>query len=262
MSDTPVSKTSHQKDLWESRGMSLIYFLGRAQKIASAIYLVTGLLKDTEPLRGELRKRAVRLLSYIRGLSDNNVANEHVVLDVKKILEHTLALSGLASQSGLVSSMNHEFIAAEIESFVNDLSSAFKDKNNAPSIAGSLKDADRSISSALLLSSGSRGYKGHYKGQPKGHVISQIKKTQRQIFGDFKQMVGPIKDIVPASAGGAERKEKIYQIIQEKGSLTIKDIALVAPQYSEKTIQRDLVEMVGNGRVKKKGERRWTVYFV
>lgn len=75
-------------------------------------------------------------------------------------------------------------------------------------------------------------------------------------------MTGPIKDIGQAVVSNKDRKEKIYQIVEEKGELTIKDIAQVAPEYSEKTIQRDLMEMVTSGRLKKKGERRWTVYHI
>jgi predicted HTH transcriptional regulator len=124
----------------------------------------------------------------------------------------------------------------------------------------SLKDisAPQGLPKILLPKKSLRFSKGHNKGQAIGH----IRQETQTVFGGFKRMTGPITDIAPPIASNTGRKEKIYQIIQEKGELTIKDIAQVAPEYSEKTIQRDLVDMVGNGKLKKKGERRWTVYYI
>jgi hypothetical protein len=40
----------------------------------------------------------------------------------------------------------------------------------------------------------------------------------------------------------------------------MKDFVKVIPECSEKTIQRELLDLVGKGVLKKEGERRWSTY--
>jgi hypothetical protein len=239
-----------------------MFLLGRAQKIATAIYLVSGLFPEREPLREALRKDALELLSDIRNLSDNELEAERGAASTRAVLEHILSLSALASRSGMVSSMNHDFLKAELEAFANDINALSQAKKDSIPIEQSLKGTEAMSASALMLLKDPAFYKGHSKGHSKGRGHIVIKRDSRPMFADFKEMNSSIKDIAVSAPSGNDRKEKIRRIIQEKGSLTIKDIAGVAPEYSEKTIQRDLVDMVESGRLKKKGERRWTVYFV
>jgi len=42
----------------------------------------------------------------------------------------------------------------------------------------------------------------------------------------------------------------------------IKDITSLIGDYSEKTVQRDLVALVKAGVLKKEGERRWSKYML
>ena len=57
-----------------------------------------------------------------------------------------------------------------------------------------------------------------------------------------------------------ERTEKIVAVIQQKGQVTIKDVAETFSGISEKTIQRELQKMVSSGVLKREGERRWSTY--
>ncbi|HXK39978.1 MAG TPA: hypothetical protein VJ837_04050 [Candidatus Paceibacterota bacterium] len=238
-----------------------MFLIGRAQKIATATYLVSGLFPEREPLREALRKDALELLSDIRNLSDSELEAERVTASVRAVLERILSLSTLALRSGMVSPMNHDFLKAELESFANDINALSQAKKDSIPIERSLKGTEAMSAGSLMLLK-DLAHKGHSKGHGKGHGRIVIKRDSRSIFGEFKEMNGSIKDIAVSVQSGNDRKEKIRRIIEEKGSLTIKDIAGVAPEYSEKTIQRDLVDMVESGRLKKKGERRWTVYFV
>lgn len=58
------------------------------------------------------------------------------------------------------------------------------------------------------------------------------------------------------------RRERIKDIIREKGNVGIKDISDVITDVSEKSIQRDLNDMILKGEVVRKGERRWSTYSV
>lgn len=60
--------------------------------------------------------------------------------------------------------------------------------------------------------------------------------------------------------GRDDRRKIILALIKQKPSLTVKDIAKSIPGVSEKTIQRELLAMVAEHILVKRGERRWSTY--
>jgi hypothetical protein len=60
--------------------------------------------------------------------------------------------------------------------------------------------------------------------------------------------------------GRDDRRKIILALIKQKPSLTVKDIAKSIPAVSEKTIQRELLAMVAESILIKRGERRWSTY--
>jgi predicted HTH transcriptional regulator len=56
------------------------------------------------------------------------------------------------------------------------------------------------------------------------------------------------------------RQEAIINVLKSQSNLTIKDFSKVIKDCSEKTIQRELIDLVDRGIVKKEGERRWSRY--
>lgn len=78
---------------------------------------------------------------------------------------------------------------------------------------------------------------------PKGHNQGQSK--------------GQVKD---TNKGQNPRMEKILEFLRSNPQSSIKDIARVVKNCSEKTIQRELAILIQQGLVKKLGERRWSVY--
>ncbi|MBI2100303.1 MAG: hypothetical protein HYT48_03125 [Candidatus Vogelbacteria bacterium] len=59
-----------------------------------------------------------------------------------------------------------------------------------------------------------------------------------------------------------DRRGQILGFIRQKGWSSIKEIAQAVPNFSSKTVQRELSELVKAGRLKKEGERRWSRYLV
>jgi predicted HTH transcriptional regulator len=57
-----------------------------------------------------------------------------------------------------------------------------------------------------------------------------------------------------------QRQEVIISTLKNQSNLTIKDFSKVIKDCSEKTIQRELIDLVNRGVVKKDGERRWSRY--
>jgi DNA-binding transcriptional ArsR family regulator len=58
------------------------------------------------------------------------------------------------------------------------------------------------------------------------------------------------------------RRERILSIIKDKGEATIKDVSVLMTDFSEKTIQRELMSLIKDGVLIKEGERRWSRYRV
>jgi len=78
------------------------------------------------------------------------------------------------------------------------------------------------------------------KGHDKGHVTVGVSKT--------------------AEPRKTDRREAILSVLRTKGPSYIKDLSTVIRDVSEKTIQRELQTLVGEGTVTRSGERRWTTY--
>lgn len=82
------------------------------------------------------------------------------------------------------------------------------------------------------------------------------------------QAIGHIKDVNKgqellqrrASKSQEERARKILEYVRNNDGVSVKEIAHVIRNCSEKTIQRELAYLIKGGMVKKLGERRWSVY--
>lgn len=59
-----------------------------------------------------------------------------------------------------------------------------------------------------------------------------------------------------------DRAERIKTVLEAKPHATIRDIAEIITDVSEKTIQRELNSLIEKGQVLREGERRWSKYSV
>ena len=59
-----------------------------------------------------------------------------------------------------------------------------------------------------------------------------------------------------------DRSQRIKTVLEAKPEATVKDIAEIITDVSEKTIQRDLNSLIEKGQVMREGERRWSKYSV
>src|SRR5690242_4266966 len=97
---------------WKSLGFFsaeeyLIYIFKKTEKITAALYLVSGLLKDDEPIKWELRDRGIDLLSSSFTTSSSLPGDKNIVIQslFTAALE-TLSLLNVAKISNLISEIN------------------------------------------------------------------------------------------------------------------------------------------------------------
>jgi DeoR/GlpR family transcriptional regulator of sugar metabolism len=70
------------------------------------------------------------------------------------------------------------------------------------------------------------------------------------------------KDEFKIKDSKSDRRQSILDVVKQKREVTIKDISSVVLDCSEKTIQRELNDLLLQGLIKKTGERRWSKYSV
>ena len=265
---SPQDGPLHDPLNWKSLGFFsaeeyLLYVFKKTEKITAALYLVSGLLKDEEPLKWELRDRSMDLLTSSFTASSTLPGDKNIVIQslFTAALE-TISLLNVAKISNLVSSMNHALLVREIDNilallrdrlianaesagyvlsdsffktpdlFTSDFKSEFKSDNRSNTSSSSGSSNAGSSQNNRNVSDGYKTLKD--KDSSKGHADVLVKKSQRQ-------------DI-------------IVNTLKTKSNLTIKDFSRIIKGCSEKTIQRELIALVDQGVIKKEGERRWSRY--
>jgi predicted transcriptional regulator len=66
----------------------------------------------------------------------------------------------------------------------------------------------------------------------------------------------------PLTEVSLERKKSIVNMVRGKGRVSIHDIAGYFPDVTHKTIQRDLSELITEGKISRIGDKRWALYTV
>lgn len=231
----------------------------KIEKIAQAIYLVSNHLKDTEPLKWELRKESISFMSAGRSLGGGYEGKDippDLVIDALVSCSRDLSsYLSLAVVSGLVSRNNGNLISNEITVLMATFEQVI-DENTAK--AGFVLSKDFfSADPDLALHLGRKTYKGHSgnyisdnKNLEKGHLLNKGQKA----VNDQKHTIGDVKD------KKIDRQGRIIALLKNQTNLTIKDFVKVINDCSEKTIQRELIDLVDKGIVKREGERRWSTY--
>src|SRR3989344_2411111 len=203
------------------------FLVRKAERLASALYVITGFVPPEDPLRDRLRTLALELISCSSDSMSFNAGGADTFAtrcaEIGAILE-------TAQSAGLVSHMNASLICDEYASLAT-----FAKENKAKILDQG--DFERSevtpaVKESALVS--------------KTNVFLKLK--------DYNK----VSDI--SSKRQNERKEKILSLVDKKGKISIKDAVSVISGCSEKTIQRDLLSLVASGVLYKEGERRWSMY--
>ncbi len=196
----------------------------KGQKIVAAIYLVTNHLPEQEPIRHSLRALSI---SFVEAQRDKQ----------KTLLAHLEILLGAAVLAGLISDKNTSIIVYEAKRFLDD---------------GSL------LNDGALLSSLFEGPSGDHMRATAS--IKDIKKTSD--YSAIRTTKGQNTALSFSSGltNKTTRQDKIIAFINERKSAVIKDITSLFPEVSEKTIQRELNVLIEEGRITKRGSKRWSMY--
>ena len=246
---------------WKSLGFFssedyLTYIFKKTEKITSALYLISGLLKDEEPLKWELRDKGIDLVSSSFTASSSLPGDKNAVIrSLFTAALETISLLNVAKVSNLITEMNYRILVREIDQIIGML----RDR-----LAQSAENAGYVLSESFfrtpdLFSSGFRtgsigshtGDRGRAANEPGS---SRADSAQEQRFSRVSQGQSGLQE------KKTQRQGVIMGLLRAHSNLTIKDFSKVIKDCSAKTIQRELLELVDKGVIKKEGERRWSRY--
>lgn len=233
------------KDIQKSKKDTKIlsFLLKKAERLSSAVYLVTGLMSDSEPLRSELRKKAVKILSDIHGADAKRYIERTEFLEViLSEIDGIKALLSLASTSSLLSEANTATVSREF----GVLAAAIE-------VWGELRGTATASGGFSLAPEFFLGDMPAV--QPRE---PEDRAPQKPAFPSASPRPEPSVRLVPAA-----RREAVLAFLKDHPGSTLKDVregTQFGTDVSEKTVQRELVSLVLDGSVERSGERRWSRY--
>lgn len=218
----------------------------RAQKLTEALYRVTDLFSDSEPLKWLLRRDGLEIFESLLKIKTASPNDRVRGLDtISEKIRQSIRTLELASSGSFVSEANFQVLKREYLRLADYLMERKYEILPEPSAVG-------------LIGQESIGQLAN------GHKIDKLETNSVTAFP------GPLGNAVTDSDNGnkgsngvtgGERKEEIISFIKEKDWVSVGELANVFKgRISDKTLQRDLVGMAESGLLLKEGEKRWRRY--
>lgn len=264
-----------------SGGSFPAYLFKKAEKLTSAIYILTDFFSEAEPMKWRLRDKNLFLLSVLSDYIQGEGADQKSVAErLSSAMSEILSLLEIGRMGKIISEMNYEVLREEYvkmaKSIKEEGSLLFVGRMSFdPSFFefnkySSSGDASEIIGTRLSAPEMKDLYKGHYKGQDnikdsdnlsfinKNKFIESYKRQEKRVSGgdNYKSKENPQR------VDKSSRTELIMKIIKAKGEVSVRDVSDVIKDCSEKTLQRELISMSKNGLLLKKGDRRWSRYSI
>ena len=236
------------------------FVLAKNGRLVSALYMVTNVLTDSEPLKWKLRELALNTLlaanlsfkpwtesAVAGGGSEKFVGVERLMSQIGELLSLiTVALNGAD-----VSPMNFTILKQEYEALKNLLAANFSPTNfRSYLFTGGENRLSRLEPTSPLLPAIENTFSVRPEAVRSPSLFVSAVDVKKEARGFVKSAIGP--------KGG--RQDAIWDYLKGRDWTSIKDIAKAIAGCSVKTIQRELVDMVALAVLEKTGERRWSRY--
>lgn len=201
----------------------------QVEAISKAIYLVTDLFENNEPLKMSLRRVAVDII-------ENN--------DKKNSLLKLSSLIKLCRDIDLVTDMNANLLLGAIDDQLKSLNK--KEEKKEVYLEKVLNIENNEV---MII-----------ENKEKVEIVQEEKTEKKLPSITINNNTQNIKTINNISMDIGSRRKKILEIVKSRGAVTINEFIDSIKGCSSKTIQRELTSLVLSGTLKKTGERRWSKY--
>ena len=268
----------------------------KSERLVTALYLVTDLISDTEPIKQGLRKSAVGLLSSMNALAQLEVKDRVTEFKTSlKSVTEILSLLHVSITTGLVSDMNgnilmdgfralqlvlekkQPILTKEMLSIDNE-----EELNRSTSLSNAITSTSYDVLTPLSISRMNESV--NTDENKKTNKMSYIEKLEKFDFNsnfnsnkveketnivndndtDLKDFNKNTKAQTTFNSSfqirKQSRRDQILALFVKGVDVSIKDISARIKGCSEKTIQRELNNLVFDGKIKRIGEKRWSRY--
>jgi len=230
------------------------YVTDRIQKLTAALYRVTDLLSDKEPIKWTLRDKALNLYDDL--VSIKNTKDKDSLLDnsLKNFAQIIKSLE-LVSAGVYVSNLNFEILKREylfLKNFVEG------------------KKTDITYDSKMFLDLASFGKRGQEANAAvdagRWGLISDVNEKGglsrlQQELPEKSQNLPTYGEINTREIDPQSRKGKVLNFLKNGPAKSVNEIAAIFNgETSDKSIQRDLLDLVKTGKISAIGDKRWRKY--
>ncbi|TSC78398.1 MAG: hypothetical protein G01um101429_794 [Parcubacteria group bacterium Gr01-1014_29] len=223
----------------------------RAARAAAALYRVTDLFIDNEPLKWKLRRDALNVIETVEKKSSLASGNYLILLqELQNAKKHICSLRvklAIAQAGGYILRINFQVLEQEYKDIEDILTGE---------IAGVSNKADKNLLDIYI------GHDVFVKDIQNLTDMSNRKSNivEQSIGGSSEASLYGKKNMNEPSSIN-ERQEAIKNTLQKKSWIGLTDlVSLYSAGVGSKTIQRDLQILMQMGIVQSKGERRWRRY--
>ena len=254
----------------------------KGHKLTQAVYLVTSLLPDSEPLKWRLRDMSLDILSDVSVLQPANLNSLEASSDgfnsqlsplfkttvleaATNKIDQLISWLEVALAGNFSSDLNLSLVRNEYFEFNNLLKERVKTTGINKLVHLNAEDLLPPQNSHPTLSTGFSGPEiktnsltpvRDLSHKRLGETIGQ-KELSNVPYQKLSRLPHKSRDVAKDS-----RRSLIVDFLKGKDWTSIKDITEAIGGCSAKTIQRELADLVHQGVLKKKGDRRWSRYLL
>ena len=226
----------------------IAYVFKKTLKISQVLYLITDYFEPVEPLRISIRLNANTLSQNATSFLKNDQKDKREVAHIlSATFLETLSLLQTAIVINLLSDMNNKILSNEINHILETIDS-HKERG---------VQLSREFIEMMTLEEHKR-QSPIYKGQ------ESVLNIKDKIEPVLNTLISPKKLDKGAKIVQKENKDirlsKILALFKPGSEHMIKDITNHMKDVSEKTIQRELLLLIDQGKLKKIGKKRWSKY--
>lgn len=254
-----INRFIEYKDFIKDKHVEFV--IKKTERIVYGVYVLSNFIPRTEALHGDLKRTSHALLRVTAQFPQTTGIRTSHVDELHANLQYLSSLLSLSCISGYISESNIEIFKTEINylhKHVEELST------KAVSETGQLQVRQ----DMFVVGQSRHGRDTQPKPRPGASDSASVKDNQskpRATMSFIKDKKPAQKPHLTAVSKTTEmpkedREEKIFEVIRDKGTVSIKDISSVIFDCSEKTIQRTLQTLIDKGQIMKEGERRWAKY--
>ena len=252
----------------------------KSERLITALYLVTDLMEESEPIKKSLRSNAIGLLSSMNSLAQREVKDKvtEFKFSLRSVTE-IISLLHVSITTGIISDMNgsilmdgfrslqlvlekkqpiltKDMLTVEHESYLSN------DGKLSSAITSSSYDALTPLSIVREKETKESTHKGQFIEQETKRQNNNKEKDKSEIKVNFVKEVEKQSLVTSFQMKKQSRRDQVLSLFIKGVDISIKDITNRIKGCSEKTIQRELNGLLATGNIQRIGEKRWSRYIL